>query len=54
VSSLRHDIDYVVTEYGIASLQGKSLRERARALIGISHPSFRETLDYDSLKTFSK
>jgi 4-hydroxybutyrate CoA-transferase len=54
VSSLRHDVDYVVTEYGIASLQGKSLGERARALVEISHPSFRETLKAESLKIFSK
>lgn len=54
VSSLRHDVDYVVTEYGIASLQGKGLRERAQALIEISHPSFRETLGGESLKKFSK
>ena len=54
VSSLRHDVDYVVTENGIASLKGKSLRERTRALVEISHPSFRETLEADSLKILSK
>ncbi len=54
VSSLRHDVDYVVTEYGIASLQGKSLGERARALVEISHPSFREILEAESLKIFTK
>jgi 4-hydroxybutyrate CoA-transferase len=54
VSLLRHDVDYVVTEYGIASLRGKSLRERARALIEISHPAFRERLEAESLKIFTK
>jgi 4-hydroxybutyrate CoA-transferase len=54
VSSLRHDVDYVVTEYGIVSLRGKSLRERAQALIGISHPFFIKTLESESLKIFSK
>lgn len=54
VSSLRHDVDYVVTEYGIASLQGKSLRDRAQALIEISHPAFRERLEGESLKVFPK
>ena len=54
VSSLRHDVDYVVTENGIASLKGKSLRERTRALVEISHTSFRETLEADSLKILSK
>jgi acyl-CoA hydrolase len=37
-------IRYVVTEYGVAYLHGKSIRERARALIEIAHPKFREEL----------
>ena len=37
-------IRYVVTEYGVAYLHGKSIRERAKALIEISHPKFREEL----------
>src|SRR5438876_677114 len=37
-------IRYVVTEYGVAYLHGKSIRERAKALIDISHPKFREEL----------
>ena len=40
----RGDVHYVVTEYGIASLWGKSLRERARELIAIAHPDFRDEL----------
>ena len=36
---------YIVTEYGIADLYGKSLRERARALINIAHPNHRENLE---------
>ncbi|MCD6570797.1 MAG: GNAT family N-acetyltransferase [Deltaproteobacteria bacterium] len=40
----RGDVHYVVTEYGIAYLHGKSIRERAMALINIAHPSFRSTL----------
>lgn len=44
VSTSRNDIHYVVTEYGIAELRGKSLRQRARAMIGICHPAFREAL----------
>ena len=35
---------YVVTEYGIANLKGKSVAERAKALIGLAHPDFREDL----------
>jgi len=37
-------IRYVVTEYGVAYLHGKSIRERAQALIEISHPKFRDEL----------
>lgn len=42
VTTLRTDVDYIVTEYGIASLKGKSLKERARQLISIAHPNFKE------------
>ena len=45
VTSLRHDVDHVVTEYGIACLKGKTLKERATALIAISHPNFRDELE---------
>ena len=44
ITTSRTDVNYVVTEYGIAKLKGKSLRERARALIEIAHPSFRDEL----------
>lgn len=44
ITTTRHDVHYIVTEYGIAELKGKSLRERARALIRIAHPKFREEL----------
>ncbi|WP_371362800.1 Butyryl-CoA:acetate CoA-transferase [Sporomusa rhizae] len=44
VSTSRNDVHYVVTEYGIANLRGKSLRERAKALIQIAHPDFRAAL----------
>ena len=37
-------IQYVATEYGIAELSGKSLRERAEAMAAIAHPDFREEL----------
>ena len=40
----RSDIMYVVTEYGMVNLKGKSVAERAKALIGIAHPDFREEL----------
>jgi acetyl-CoA hydrolase len=44
VVTTRADVHYVVTEYGVADLYGRSLRERAEALIGIAHPDFREEL----------
>jgi len=44
VTTTRNDIHYVVTEYGIADLRGKSLKQRAEALIRIAAPEFRETL----------
>lgn len=45
VVTSRGDVNYIVTEYGIASLRGKSLSERARALIDIAHPQFRDDLE---------
>jgi acetyl-CoA hydrolase len=45
VVTSRADVHYVVTEFGIANLHGKSIRERARQLIDISHPDFREELE---------
>jgi len=47
VVTTRADVHYVVTEYGVASLHGRTLRQRAEALISIAHPSFREQL-YES------
>lgn len=40
----RHYVDYVVTEYGVARLCGKTLPQRAEALIAIAHPDFRDEL----------
>jgi len=44
VTTNRNDVDYIITEYGIASLQGKTLRDRAVSLIEIAHPNFRGML----------
>ncbi|KAA0231459.1 acetyl-CoA hydrolase/transferase family protein [candidate division KSB1 bacterium] len=45
VVTSRGDVHYVVTEYGIAYLHGRSLQERAKAMISIAHPNFREGLE---------
>jgi acyl-CoA hydrolase len=45
VTTPRSDTMYVVTEYGITNLKGRSVCERARALIGLAHPDFREDLE---------
>lgn len=44
VSTSKNDINYVVTEYGVAQLRGKTARQRAEALIAIAHPDFRGEL----------
>jgi len=46
VVTTRGDVHYVVTEFGIAQLYGKTLRQRARALIDIAHPQFHDVLEH--------
>ncbi|MBM7560097.1 acetyl-CoA hydrolase/transferase family protein [Marinitoga litoralis] len=46
----RQDLDYVVTEYGVAHLRGKSFRERVKSLINISHPDFKDELFKEAKK----
>lgn len=48
VTTSRNEVDYIVTEYGIAKLKGKTIKERAKALIAIAHPNFRETLEFEA------
>ena len=48
VTAPRTDMMYVVTEYGIVNLKGKSVPERAKALISIAHPDFREGLEREA------
>jgi acyl-CoA hydrolase len=48
VTTPRTDMMYVVTEYGLVNLKGKSVAERTRALIGIAHPDFREELEREA------
>lgn len=50
VSTSKNDVDYVVTEYGVAKLRGKTIRERTQNLINIAHPKFREELTFEAKK----
>ncbi len=54
VTTSRNDVDYVVTEYGIAKLKGKTLMQRAEALIAIAHPDFREALTAEFDRRFCR
>lgn len=45
----RSNTDYIVTEFGIAALRGRTVRERTKALIKIAHPKFREELEKEAL-----
>lgn len=54
VTTPRNDVNYVVTEYGIAQLKGKTLKERAKALIMIAHPKFRPHLILEYRKRFNE
>lgn len=50
VSTGRNDVQYIVTEYGIADLKIWSVRERAKRLIAIAHPDFRDELKFEAEK----
>lgn len=51
VTTPRADVDMIVTEYGVAELRYKSLAERAKVLIAIAHPDFRDELTFKAKKT---
>ncbi|WP_085831882.1 acetyl-CoA hydrolase/transferase family protein [Clostridium merdae] len=52
VTTSRNDVQYIVTEYGIAELRGHTMRDRARSLIEIAHPNFRDSLKEEFEKRF--
>ena len=52
VTTSRNDVDYIVTEYGIAHLKGETLRQRAINLISIAHPDFRRELTNEFERRF--
>lgn len=54
VTTTRTDIHYVVTEYGIAELRGKSVPQRAEALINIAHPDFRADLKKEFSRIYNR
>jgi 4-hydroxybutyrate CoA-transferase len=54
VTTSRNDVDYVVTEYGVAHLKGKTLRDRALSLIAVAHPDFRESLMEEFNRRFGR
>lgn len=54
VVTTRAHIHYVITEYGIADLYGKTLRQRATELVRIAHPNHQERIDKEYYDLFSK
>ena len=50
VVTTRNDVHYIITEYGVASLYGQTVRQRARELINIAHPKFRDQLTAEAKK----
>ncbi|MGK0412814.1 MAG: acyl-CoA hydrolase [Polaribacter sp.] len=52
VTTTRAHVHYVATEYGVVNLFGKSLKERAKLLISIAHPNFREALEKEAHERF--
>ena len=48
VTTMKNTVDKIVTEYGVAELRGRSIRERAHALVAIAHPAFRDDLARDA------
>jgi acyl-CoA hydrolase len=50
VTTNKNTVDHIVTEYGIASLRGRTIADRARALIAIAHPDHREQLEREAFE----
>ncbi len=54
VVTTRAHVHYIVTEYGVADLYGRNLRERAKALIAIAHPNHQENLEKEAFERFKR
>lgn len=52
VTTSRNDVDYVVTEFGLASLSGKTIRERMKSILRIAHPQFREEMERKAFEIY--
>ena len=52
VVTTRSHVQYVITEYGIADLYGKTLKQRAKSLINVAHPDHREAIERDYYNAF--
>ena len=50
VTTSKNDVDYIVTEYGMAKLRGQTIGSRTRQLISIAHPDFRDELTFEAKK----
>ncbi len=53
VTASRNDVDYVVTNYGVAELRGKTVRNRMKALIAVAHPAFQEMLERNAYEIYN-
>lgn len=50
VTTSRNDVEYIVTEYGVARMRGKSIKQRVEQLINIAHPDYRDELRFEAKK----
>jgi len=50
VTTTKNDVDHIVTEFGVTRLKGKTAGQRAKALIGLAHPAFRDELTMEARK----
>jgi len=50
VTTTRNDVQYIVTEYGVAYLKGMNMKKRVQELIRIAHPNFRDQLEFEARK----
>lgn len=50
ITTPRNDVQYIVTEYGVADVNGKTIKERVREMIKIAHPQFREQLEKEAFE----